>query len=51
MERINHPTTGETGYFCTSQMKTMIDAILCNYYDGNSQIQEETSSDARGVEL
>ena len=50
MERINHPNSGEVGYFCTIKMKSMIDAILCQYHeDGNSQI--EASSDARGVEL
>jgi hypothetical protein len=44
MDRIYHPVSGEEGYFCTSQEKILIDAILNDY----SMNQLVTSANGRG---
>ena len=31
MDKILHPVTGETGFFCTPTEKGIIDAILMNF--------------------
>ena len=44
MDKILHPVSGESGYFCTETEKVLIDAILCDY---SSQLVV-TSADGRG---
>ena len=31
MEKIIHPVSGESGYFCTESEKNLIDAIVSDY--------------------
>ena len=45
MDKIFHPVSGESGYFCNEQEKLMIDTILIDY----SMNQLVTSADGRGV--
>ena len=45
MDKIYHHVRGEEGYFCTSQEKILIDAILCDY----SMNHLVTSANGRGV--
>ena len=46
MDYINHPVSGEKGYFCTEKEKTLIDAILIDF-KMNQLVT--TSSQAGGV--
>lgn len=45
MDKIYHPVSGESGYFCTEQEKVLIDAMIVDY----SNQLVVTSADGRGV--
>ena len=47
MNKILHPVSGESGYFCTETEKVLIDAIL-NDYRMNQLVLQESSRSARG---
>lgn len=49
MNKIFHPVSGESGYFCTESEKILIDAVLTDYYM-NQLVVQESSRSARGVE-
>lgn len=48
MDTIFHPVSGEKGYFCTEQEKTLIDAIIIDWNSKNLVVQD-SSHDVRGV--
>lgn len=50
MERINHPISGESGYFATNEEKVLIDAIIQDFSVNQLVIQESSRSDVRGVD-
>ena len=45
MDLINHPISGETGFFCTPHEKEIIDAIVNDF---NNKHLVVTSHDVRG---
>ena len=45
MEKIYHPVSGQTGYFCTEKEKTLIDAVLTDYAINQLVV---TSANGRG---
>lgn len=47
MDLINHPISGEKGYFCTIREKVLIDAILIDFK--HQFVLHESSPDRRGV--
>ena len=48
MERIFHPVSGESGFFCSEKEKILVDAILVDY--SSQLVVTESSRSARGVE-
>ena len=48
MDKIFHPVSGESGYFCTEQEKVLIDAVLTDF-TANQLVVHESSRSARGV--
>ena len=48
MDLINHPVSGESGYFCSEMEKVLIDAILCDYRM-NQLVVTTSSRSERGV--
>lgn len=47
MELINHPVSGEMGFFCTNKEKILIDAILIDF-SVNQLVVTDSSRSARG---
>jgi len=47
MDKLYHPVSGESGYFCNEREKLLIDAVLSDYM--NHLVTQETSADGRGV--
>ena len=37
MDQINHPVSGEKGYFITIEMHKLIKAIISDYFGGESE--------------
>ena len=50
MDKIFHPVSGESGYFCDEQEKILIDAILSDYSMNQLVLQEASTVNGRGVE-
>jgi hypothetical protein len=48
MDKVFHPISGESGYFCSEMEKVLIDAILVDY-SMNQLVVQETSATGRGV--
>jgi hypothetical protein len=50
MDKVYHPVSGESGYFCTETEKVLIDAILVDYTMKNQlDVIQESSATGRGV--
>ena len=47
MEKIFHPVSGESGYFCSEKEKILVDAIVSDY-SMNQLVVTESSRSARG---
>lgn len=48
MEKIYHPVSGESGFFCSEKEKILVDAILVDY--SNQLVVTDASLSQRGVE-
>lgn len=48
MERIIHPISGESGFFCSEKEKILVDAILVDY--SSQLVVTDASLSQRGVE-
>ncbi len=50
MDKVFHPISGESGYFCSESEKVLIDAILIDYSIKNQlDVVQESSATGRGV--
>lgn len=50
MDKVFHPISGESGYFCSESEKVLIDAILVDYSIKNQlDVVQESSATGRGV--
>ena len=47
MQRITHPISGETGFFCSEKEKSIIDAIIGDF--NSRHLVVHSSRSARGV--
>ena len=51
MDKILHPISGEKGFFCSVEEKTLIDAIIKDFSVNQLVVHESASANSRGVGL